>query len=42
MMFLLTGFQISSDLDTDTEIEIPMGKKPGNEEKDDDFFDFYE
>ncbi|XP_069118580.1 centrosomal protein kizuna-like isoform X2 [Argopecten irradians] len=34
------GIQFSSDLDTDTEPEIPMGRK--TDEEKDDFYDFYE
>ncbi|XP_060070602.1 centrosomal protein kizuna-like isoform X2 [Ylistrum balloti] len=34
------GIQFSSDLDTDTEPEIPMGRK--TQEEKDDFFEFYE
>ncbi|XP_033735492.1 centrosomal protein kizuna-like isoform X2 [Pecten maximus] len=34
------GIQFSSDLDTDTEPEIPMGRK--NEDEKDDFYEFYE
>ncbi|OWF53393.1 centrosomal protein kizuna-like isoform X2 [Mizuhopecten yessoensis] len=33
------GIQFSSDLDTDTEPEMPMGRK--TEEEQDDFFEFY-
>ncbi|KAK3092900.1 hypothetical protein FSP39_008587 [Pinctada imbricata] len=35
------GIHIQSDLDTDTEIDI-LKQQPGDDQKEDDFFDFYE
>lgn len=40
-LIYVTGIHIQSDLDTDTEIDI-LKQQPGEDQKEDDFFEFYE